>query len=49
MERHKLTSTPDYDNKPLGIIRLNELVSVEGTQRRSRQHGSRRKSAPSRK
>ena len=30
MERHKLTSIPvvDYDNKPLGIIRLNELVSA---------------------
>ncbi len=30
MERHKLTSIPvvDYDNKPLGIIRLNEMVSA---------------------
>ena len=30
MERHKLTSIPvvDYDNKPLGVIRLNELVSA---------------------
>ncbi len=30
MERHKLTSVPvvDYDNKPLGVIRLNELVSA---------------------
>ena len=30
IERHKLTSIPvvDYDNKPLGVIRLNELVSA---------------------
>ncbi len=30
MERHKLTSIPvvDYDNRPLGIIRLNEMVSA---------------------
>ena len=30
LERHKLTSIPavDYDNKPLGIIRLNEMVSA---------------------
>ncbi len=30
MERHKLTSIPviDYDTKPLGIIRLNEMVSA---------------------
>ena len=32
MERHKLTSIPvvDYDNKPLGVIRLNEMVSAVG-------------------
>lgn len=30
MERHKLTSIPvvDYDNRPLGVIRLNEMVSA---------------------
>ncbi len=30
LERHKLTSLPvvDYDNKPLGILRLNEMVSA---------------------
>lgn len=32
MERHKLASIPviDFDNKPIGVIRLNELVSAVG-------------------
>ncbi len=34
MERHKLSSIPvvDYDNRPLGVIRLNELVSAVQTE-----------------